>query len=345
MANQAKKISQLIQKTNVDDADLFVIRDSVSLDNRSISALDMKSYFGGSSSVDWANITNKPSTFPPSSHTHLLSDITNFPSGTNGDVFIHNGTQWAAGDVIVIRNISWFQTNANNVLRKNTIVFLQEDKNCYKIGDGVTTLKNLKWYIDRNYGNISVTAYSGIFAKNTVAGKDVTHSILGSSYATHSSLPTDEFRGSFGLLPEPMTVEALGIRVVSHVTSGGSVQLELAIYQPNFSNKTNTLISKTNLSPIVVGNNIFNLQTPQTLPSGVYFFALRCVVPVGSSFTFSYISAMNQILNVNDNEFGAYSYTVLISQTSMPSTCVFPLYSNNSAYYFLISGQRILPTI
>lgn len=269
----------------------------------------------------------------------------NLPTGMLGDVLIHNGTQWVADNVIIIRNIAWFQTNANNVLRKNTIVILQEDKNCFKIGDGVTTLKNLKWYIDRNYGDISVTAYSGIFAKNTIAGKDVTHSILGSSYATHSSLPTNDFRGSFGLLPEPMTVEALGIRVVSHRTNGGSVQLELAIYQPNFQTKINNLISKTNLSPIVVGNNIFNLQTPQTLPSGVYFFALRCVVPGGSSFTFSYISSMGQILNINDNEFGAYSYVVLTNQPSMPSTCVFPLYSNNSAYYFLISGQRILPTI
>jgi hypothetical protein len=345
MANQAKKISQLTQKTNVDDADLFVIRDSASLDNRSISALDMKSYFGGSGSVDWANITNKPSTFPPSPHTHQLSDITDFPTGVSGDVFIHDGTNWQASDVVIIRNISWFQANANNVLRKNTVVFLQEDKNCFKIGDGVTTLKNLKWYIDRNYGDISITAHSGVFGKNTSTGKDVTHSIFGSLYGTHSSLSNNEFRGSFGLLPEPMTVEALGIRIATHSTGGGSVQLELAIYQPNFSTKINTLIAKTNLSPIVVGNNIFNLQTPQTLSSGVYFFALRCVVPGGSSFTFSYISAMGQILNVNDNEFGAYSYSVLSGQTSMPATCGFPLFANNSAYYFLISGQRILPTI
>jgi hypothetical protein len=318
MANQAKKISQLTQKTNVDDADLFVIRDSVSIDNRSISALDMKSYFGVGGGL---------------------------PTGSNGDVLIHNGTQWAAENLVIIRNISWFQTNANNVLRKNTIVFLQDDKNCFKIGDGVTTLKNLKWYIDRNYGGISVTAYSGIFGKNTLLGKDVTHSIFGSSYGINSSLPNNEFRGSFGLLPEPMTVETLGMRVVSHNASGGSVQLELAIYQPNFSNKTNMLISKTNLLPIVVGNNIFNLQTPYLLPSGVYFFAFRCVVPGGSSFTFSYISSMCQILNVNDNEFGAYSYSVLSNQTSMPTTCGFPLFANNTAYYFLISGQRILTTI
>jgi len=136
----AKKISQLIQKNNLDDADLFVIRDSVSLDNRSVSALDMKNYIGGGS-VDWANITNKPSTFPPSSHTHQLADIVDFPNGSNGDVFIHNGTNWQASDIVIVRNIAWFQANANNVLRKNTIVFLQEDTNCYKVGDGVKEFK------------------------------------------------------------------------------------------------------------------------------------------------------------------------------------------------------------
>ena len=31
---------------------------------------------GGSTSVSWGNILNKPSTFPPSNHTHLSSDVT-----------------------------------------------------------------------------------------------------------------------------------------------------------------------------------------------------------------------------------------------------------------------------
>ena len=31
-------------------------------------------------SIDWSNVSNKPSTFNPSTHTHLWSDITNVPS-------------------------------------------------------------------------------------------------------------------------------------------------------------------------------------------------------------------------------------------------------------------------
>jgi len=346
MANQAKKISQLTQKANVDDADLFVIRDSVSLDNRSISALDMKSYFGGSSSVDWSNITNKPSTFPPSPHTHQLADITDFPSGSDGDVLIHDGTNWQVSDVLIIRNIAWFQANANNVLRKNTIVYLQEDTNCYKVGDGVTTLKNLKWYINRNYGDYSISGYNGIFGKNTSTGKNITHSVFGQSYNNSSTITaTNEFRGSFGFLPEPMTIEQLGINIISHNITGGSVQIELAIYQPNFTTRQNTLIAKTDLSPIVVGINFFPLQTSVTLPSGIYFFAFRYVVPSGSSFQLQLINQLNQIGYVADDVYANYSYLLLGQITSIPTTCGFPNNANHATYYFHILGQRILPTI
>ena len=30
----------------------------------------------GTSSVDWTSVLNKPATFPPSTHTHLLADVT-----------------------------------------------------------------------------------------------------------------------------------------------------------------------------------------------------------------------------------------------------------------------------
>lgn len=31
---------------------------------------------GTATSIDWANVTNKPSTYPPSQHTHSISDVT-----------------------------------------------------------------------------------------------------------------------------------------------------------------------------------------------------------------------------------------------------------------------------
>jgi len=38
----------------------------------------------GTSTIDWTNVTGKPTTFTPSSHTHTVSEITDYP--------------WSAGD-------------------------------------------------------------------------------------------------------------------------------------------------------------------------------------------------------------------------------------------------------
>jgi hypothetical protein len=156
---------------------------------------------------------------------------------------------------------------------------------------------------------------------------------------------SNEFRGSFGFLPEPMVVEQLGINILAHNSSGGPVQVELGIYQPNFATRQNTLISKTNLAPIVVGGNFFPLQSAITLPSGVYFFAFRYVIPIGSSFQHQFINHFNQIGYVVDNIYTNYSYLLSGHPTSLPPTCPFPNGGFNTTYYLLILGQRILPNI
>jgi hypothetical protein len=270
----------------------------------------------------------------------------NLPPGLNGDVLIHNGLNWEPNDITITRNIAWFQANANNILRKNTIVFLEEDPNCFKVGDGITTLKNLKWHINRNYGDVSVSGYTGIFGRNTATGKDVTHSVFGQFYANTANITaSNEVRGSFGFLPEPMTIEQLGINITAHNLSGGSVQIELGIYQPNFQTRQNTLITKTNLSPIVTGINFFPLQSAVTLSSGVYFFAFRYVIPVGSSFQHQFINHFNQIGHIVDNAYTNHSYLISGHPTSIPTTCPFPNGGLNTTYYFFILGQRILPNI
>ena len=42
----------------------------------------------GVASVDWSAILNKPATFPPSSHTHVLADITDY---TDPTIYIDGG--------------------------------------------------------------------------------------------------------------------------------------------------------------------------------------------------------------------------------------------------------------
>ena len=69
-----KKVADL-SKTAVIDS---------SMSNTSTNAVQnkvVKSYVDGrTSSVAWNNITDKPSTYTPSSHTHTKSQITDFPS-------------------------------------------------------------------------------------------------------------------------------------------------------------------------------------------------------------------------------------------------------------------------
>ena len=65
---------------------------------------------GGGGSVAWVDVTGKPSTFPPSAHTHVIADVTNFVYGsatvnfTNGDtvqrISIANAAVSAASDIL-----------------------------------------------------------------------------------------------------------------------------------------------------------------------------------------------------------------------------------------------------
>jgi hypothetical protein len=49
---------------------------------RGIAARKIAAAFGSGGSVSWSSITGKPSTFPPSSHTHVAADITDLVGGT-----------------------------------------------------------------------------------------------------------------------------------------------------------------------------------------------------------------------------------------------------------------------
>lgn len=50
--------------------------------------------YASGADVDWADIVNKPSTFPPSAHTHGISDLTAFAitDPANGQTLIYDST-------------------------------------------------------------------------------------------------------------------------------------------------------------------------------------------------------------------------------------------------------------
>jgi hypothetical protein len=67
--------------------------------------------------VTWSTLTGKPSTFPPSLHTHPASDLTQ-SGATTGDVLQWNGTAWAPAassssslDFVVLKDVKASGTN------------------------------------------------------------------------------------------------------------------------------------------------------------------------------------------------------------------------------------------
>lgn len=52
---------------------------------------------GSSGTVSWDAIPDKPATFPPSAHTHPLSDLEQ-SGATDGQIATWNGTNWIPSD-------------------------------------------------------------------------------------------------------------------------------------------------------------------------------------------------------------------------------------------------------
>jgi hypothetical protein len=59
---------------------------------RGIAARKIAAAIGSGGSVSWSSITGKPSTFPPSSHTHVAADITDLVGGT--PTWEYYATKW-----------------------------------------------------------------------------------------------------------------------------------------------------------------------------------------------------------------------------------------------------------
>ena len=71
--------------------------------------------------ADWNDIKNKPATFPPSSHSHTLSDITQ-SSATSGQVPTWSGTAWVPQAPPTGTNADWSATSgAAQILNKPTL--------------------------------------------------------------------------------------------------------------------------------------------------------------------------------------------------------------------------------
>lgn len=133
--------------------------------------------------IEWSAIQNKPTSFPPSTHTHAYSDITNPPTipiagqiasgdtgyATGGDVFtalstkqdkLPNGT--ANGDILV-----WDNTAQEWIVRSGWQILYQpveyiESTGTQYINTGVLPQANMRVIVDTQYSAIPSSADSYI---------------------------------------------------------------------------------------------------------------------------------------------------------------------------------------
>jgi ribosomal protein L35AE/L33A len=90
---------------------------------------------GGSVSVAWGDVTGKPSTFPPSAHTHVIADVTGLQTALDGKYNIPTGdtTQYVAGDGSLIAFpvagqagtlVRQVRNETGTTLTKGTVVYI-----------------------------------------------------------------------------------------------------------------------------------------------------------------------------------------------------------------------------
>lgn len=80
-----KKDGQLVEEVQslAEDLSAKADKDLANVDNTTFYDKGIAAGLGAGSEVSWDNIQNKPETFPPSSHKHAISDVTNLQTTIN----------------------------------------------------------------------------------------------------------------------------------------------------------------------------------------------------------------------------------------------------------------------
>jgi hypothetical protein len=109
---------------------------------------------GGGGSVAWADVTGKPSTFTPSSHTHPLSELTQ-SGATTGQVARWNGSAWAPATPSGGSGDSFETVNKNLTAVDATLGYSGGDLTTVTYANGIT--KTLAY----SGGNLTTVTLSG----------------------------------------------------------------------------------------------------------------------------------------------------------------------------------------
>lgn len=237
---------------------------------------------------------------------------------------------------IDFQNKIYFNTNANNVIEKGKVIYLQEDTNFWKIGDGVSQLKDLIWYrsaTNRQEGDEFINLKNSYtWGYDSILGKE--YLTFGFSYPNFSSSTVSGFTntrdgwfvGRFFILPEPVIFERF---MIPFGVCDGTGIVTLNIYSVDFVNKICNLVVTDSINVPISSSPSLKLSPTVNsvfLKSGIYMFTFHYQYLSGN-FVRLYILRNNQILNSINNlptgYFAAASYFT-VTPTPAPSVITFP---------------------
>jgi hypothetical protein len=119
----AKIANGSVTQNKLDSSLLSYLLDRVNHTGSQLAATISDFASAALAAVTWGTLTGKPSTFPPSSHTHPTSDLTQSGAAT-GNVLQWNGTAWApappappAPNIVVLKDVKASGTNGQTLTR------------------------------------------------------------------------------------------------------------------------------------------------------------------------------------------------------------------------------------
>lgn len=124
LTDLVKKDGQLVEEVQslAEDLSHKADKDLSNVDNTTFYEKGITAGLGAGSEVSWDNIKNKPQTFPPSSHKHAISDVTNLQNTINT---INNSIQSVQNSITAINDtLNSYNieiTNLKNTTGKQTI--------------------------------------------------------------------------------------------------------------------------------------------------------------------------------------------------------------------------------
>ncbi len=324
----AKKISQLVQKTTLQDNDAFVIVDSATNDNKKVDALSIKNYIGSVSAGDmFKSVYDTNNNGIVDNSERLNNQLPSFYLDRSN----HTGTQTAStiSDLIEIWNLSQFQSNSTLVLPLGKRIYLRRSDGfvtgVYKLGDGVTQLGQLNWFMDDwevlpgKMASACTQAFQRSFnVFNTTLNSFLISNCINFTNGANST-ETNAMRGSLMFIPFPMRVYGLGsfVQIFSSVGS-----LSYALYRVNMNFTATKIAEIINTNNIIsIGLMMYNLSTPINIEPGIYgIYYLK----IGGQFAATRISNhQSEIFLIGANAV-RYDYFVQ-SFSSFPSSLTFPL--------------------